>query len=87
MWPSSPTCWRRERNSTFTPLADDEAYAIADQCRDLERRINETAPQTAIGAAVKLRQVLWIADSKWDALADDEITSLRQLLAFVEATP
>jgi hypothetical protein len=66
------------------PLADDEAYSIASQCRELEQRINETAPETGIGAAVKLRQVLRVIEGG-STLEDDEIVSLRQLLAIAEA--
>jgi hypothetical protein len=67
------------------PLTDDEANSISHKCRDLEQRINETPPKTAIGVAVKLRQVLRIIDDGSD-LEDDETTSLQQLLAFAEAS-
>jgi hypothetical protein len=51
---------------------------------DLERRINETAPRTAVDAAVKLRHLLRVLDDDSN-LADDETTFSRQLLAYVES--
>jgi hypothetical protein len=68
-------------------MSDDDADVLCHQQHGLEERINETAPRTATGAAVKLRHLrhllrLLEEDIEW---RDDETVSVRQLLTFMEA--
>jgi hypothetical protein len=66
--------------------SDTEAYILADECRDIERRINRTPVRSAIGLAVKLRHLVQLIDN--DTVFDEgDVESLRQMLEFVERMP
>ena len=70
--------WERE------PLSDEDADALSTAMYEQIERINNTAPVTLFGAAIKLRVLAHPDHGMESGEREDDYISLRQVLEFIE---